>query len=91
MTTVSVYWTREAAEASGFSPEDKIIKVQDIEVTIVEMTDAQDAALIRIHTDYQMHYDPTEWTHPFDLPSGWVAGWVGKTYVGVSPEGSIHS
>ena len=47
---------------------------------------------------YKVLFDPADYVPTFDLPSDWVAGWVGgntkagKTiYVGVSPEGDSHS
>ena len=34
----------------------------------------------------------SEFTPRFDLPPGWVAGWIGsKIYVGISPEGESHT
>jgi len=90
--STSIYWTREAATASGFRPEDKTITVQDVTVHIAELTDAQDEALVRIHENYGVTYDPMIFHHQFDLPPGYVAGWVGnQIYVGVSPEGEISS
>lgn len=44
---------------------------------------------------YHVTYDPTHYAPAFDLPTGWVAGWVGGTpgtlYVGVDPDGAASS
>ena len=55
------------------------------------MTDAQRAALAQLCKDYHVQFDARAYTPAFDLPDGWVNGWVGPIYVGVSPEGNIHS
>jgi len=55
------------------------------------MTDAQEARLRTLCTNYGVVYDPTSYKPTFDLPSDWVAGWVGPIYVGVDPDGHAHS
>jgi hypothetical protein len=55
------------------------------------MTLAQQDALKRLCDDYSVEFAPSNFFHPFDLPSGWVAGQVGPLYVGCDPEGHIHS
>ncbi|MGH3522380.1 MAG: hypothetical protein ACRDU4_06025 [Mycobacterium sp.] len=54
----------------------------------------------RLHTlcgAYQVEFDETDYLPAFDLPPGWVSGWVGGArnawltlFVGVSPEGQAH-
>lgn len=57
------------------------------------MTKAQEDALADLHRRYGVAFDPSTFHPQFDLPAGYVAGWVGenKLYVGVSPEGDISS
>jgi hypothetical protein len=56
------------------------------------MTDAQYQALALLHARYGVEFYPADFTPQFDLPPGYVAGWVGdKIYVGCSPEGDISS
>lgn len=57
------------------------------------MNKAQEKALADLHRRYGVEFHPTHFTPQFDLPPGYVAGWVGlnKLYVGVSPEGDISS
>jgi len=61
------------------------------------MTDAQVEALDRLHRRYNVEsWHPRDFWHTFDLPDGYVAGWVqrGTTriiYVGVSPDGQVSS
>lgn len=55
------------------------------------MTAAQEAALRRLCDGYHVPFVPSEYSSQFDLPSGYVAGWVGPIYVGVSPEGEVSS
>jgi len=65
-------------------------------MTTSTLTPEQVAALTKLCDRYGVKFDPAHYYPPFDLPSGWVAGWVGgavrrKLYVGCSPEGSVHS
>ena len=62
------------------------------------MTPAQRIALQNLCARYGEKLRESDFAHPFDLPDGWVAGWVGQRgthgnpiYVGCSPEGDIHS
>lgn len=62
------------------------------------MTDAQRTALVNLCERYGVPFDPSHFTTgaAWDLPPGYVAGWVGgpdvqKLYVGCSPEGHISS
>lgn len=55
------------------------------------MTDAQRAALQDLCDRYHVEFDPTKYHPRSDLPPGYVAGWVGSIYVGVSPSGEISS
>lgn len=57
---------------------------------------AQEAALSDLCARYGVTYDPDHYKPQFDLPKGYVAGWVGgpdarKLYVGCSPEGAVSS
>jgi len=56
------------------------------------MTNKQITALRDLCERYGVAFDPSAYTPQFDLPDGWVAGWVGTSiYVGCSPEGNIHT
>lgn len=55
------------------------------------MTDAQATALRSLCERYRVEFKPEEFFPRFDLPEGWLAGWVSNIYVGVSPEGDINS
>ena len=55
------------------------------------MTEQQRAALTRLCERSNVLFDPEAYRPAFDLPSGWLAGWVGPIYVGVSPEGEVSS
>ena len=59
------------------------------------MTEAQEAALRDLSERYKVPFDPAGFRPTFDLPTGYVAGWIGgderKLYVGCDPEGRISS
>jgi hypothetical protein len=59
------------------------------------MTEQQLAALQRICERYGVAFDAAHYWPQFDLPAGYVAGWVGgkpgTIYVGCSPDGAISS
>jgi len=55
------------------------------------MTDAQREALSTLCGRYHVPFIESDFWHPFDLPDGWVAGWVGSIYVGCDPDGRISS
>lgn len=64
------------------------------------LTAEQEAALRGICGRYKVGYDQDHYQPRFDLPQGWVAGWVGgyaiqaerpTIYIGASPEGELHS
>lgn len=61
------------------------------------MTDAQRDALTDLCARYRVPFIEEAWSPAgFDLPNGYVAGWVGEgkfgaVYVGVSPEGVVSS
>lgn len=63
------------------------------------MTPAQKEALIDLCERYGVTFTESDYeVAPFDLPPGYVAGWVGGAltarrtiYVGVSPEGEVSS
>jgi hypothetical protein len=65
--------------------------------TNTSFTNAQVVALARLHDRHGLELDLRNFTHQFDLPQGYVAGWVGRgdtapgIYVGVSPEGEVSS
>lgn len=42
-----------------------------------QLTPAQAQALGAICARWEVDYDPAHYTPTFDLPQGWVAGWVG--------------
>ncbi len=55
------------------------------------MTPAQEVALRRLCENYKVPFDPKEYHPKFDLPPGYVAGWVGPIYVGCDADGRISS
>lgn len=55
------------------------------------MTDEQRDALRTLCRGYKVPFQPENYLPVFDLPPGYVAGWVGPIYVGCSPEGEISS
>lgn len=56
------------------------------------MTSAQVLALVRTCHNYRVPFDPEAFSPAFDLPVGYVCGWIGTAiYVGVSPNGEISS
>jgi len=65
-----------------------------------ELTLLQEAVLYGLCERYGVNYNPDDYHPTFDLPAGWVAGWIGglkqqqvrpTIYVGVSPECEAHS
>ena len=58
---------------------------------INHLTQEQEWSIAAKSRDYGVPYEPTKFAPAFDLPDGWVAGWIGPIYVGVNPEGHIHS
>lgn len=55
------------------------------------MNDKQREALRILCERYGVPFDEERFFSRFDLPEGYVAGWVGPIFVGVSPEGEINS
>lgn len=60
------------------------------------MTLNQEAALRALSERYHVPFRAEDFHPAFDLPEGWVAGWIGgpeerRLYVGCSPDGSISS
>ncbi len=64
------------------------------------MTREQIAALSALCGRYNVQFNAADYRHTFDLPEGYVAGWVGgfaiqgehpTIYVGCSAEGVISS
>ncbi|HEY7348131.1 MAG TPA: hypothetical protein VH599_07395 [Ktedonobacterales bacterium] len=64
------------------------------------LTETQERALGALCLRYHVEYNPDHYLPAFDLPKGWVCGWVGgpalqetrrTVFVGCSPEGEIHS
>lgn len=61
------------------------------------MTDAQREALRALSERYHVPFVEENFHPQFDLPDGWVAGWIGDTdrpriiYVGCDPDGVISS
>lgn len=62
---------------------------------MVFLTVAQRDALKALSDRYKVQFDVEHYHRAFDLPEGWVEGWVGGThdtiFVGCSPDGEIHS
>jgi len=59
------------------------------------ITEAQEATLRRLCDGYKVEYNPDHYGPAFDLPTGYVAGWVGgqpgTLFVGVDPDGNASS
>ena len=59
------------------------------------MTEQQEGRLRALCFNYGVEFKAEHYTPQFDLPAGWVAGWVGgepgTLYVGVDPEGCASS
>lgn len=59
------------------------------------MNEIQRKALCALCSRYKVEFDEEHYKPAFDLPAGYVAGWVGgpaqKLYVGCSPTGEISS
>jgi hypothetical protein len=59
------------------------------------MNKAQEAALWKLSRRYDVEFRAEWYTLAFDLPPGYVAGWIGglaqRLYVGVDPNGAISS
>jgi len=60
------------------------------------MTDAQRQALANVCARFDVPFRESDYAPTFDLPSDWVAGWLGgadagAVYVGCSPSGEVHS
>lgn len=59
------------------------------------MTPEQEAALKDLSTRYNVAFVAEDFWPTFDLPPGYVAGWIGgeerKLYVGCSADGRISS
>ena len=56
------------------------------------MTSAQVLALVRTCHNYRVPFDPEAFSPAFDLPDGYMCGWIGTAiYVGVSPNGEVSS
>ncbi len=67
-----------------------------------DLTEQQERALRNLCERYHVTYDAADYTPQFDLPLGYVAGWVGgiaghqgsngpTLYVGCSAEGEVSS
>ena len=57
----------------------------------VTMTPQQSQALRELCERYHVPFSADDFRQPFDLPAGYVAGWVGPIYVGCDPTGRISS
>ncbi len=55
------------------------------------MTRKQAQALESLCARFKVPFVPATFHPTFDLPEGYVAGYVGPIYVGCSPEGEIAS
>ena len=52
------------------------------------MTDAQRDKLQVLCDRYNVAFNEADYYHPFDLPDGWVAGWIGGMNHAASLPGS---
>ena len=61
----------------------------------ITMTKEQEATLRRLCDGYKVTFNAADYHPQFDLPTGYVAGWVGgqpgTIYVGVAPNGDASS
>lgn len=80
------------------SPRKVTIKPEKFDVGPSGLTDAQILALAKLSARYGEPFDPRYFIPQFDLPTGYVGGWIGgygaaerHIYVGCSPEGEISS
>jgi len=101
-----------AAWRAAFDTEAKwlghaAVKADERRRRYASLTSAQVATLMRLCTNYNVDFDPLHYAPQFDLPSGYVGGWVGGNefadlpnthpdcrttiYVGVDPEGNASS
>jgi hypothetical protein len=55
------------------------------------MNGNQKLALQDLCKRFHVEFVEDQYRPVFDLPSDWVAGWVGEIYVGCDPSGSISS
>ena len=55
------------------------------------MNTEQQEAIERLAARYHTVARLDQFFPTFDLPAGYVAGWVGPIYVGVDPQGEISS
>ena len=56
------------------------------------MTDKQENAIRRLCNRHGVEFDADNYSPTFDLPSDYVAGWIGDSiYVGVDANGNISS
>ena len=71
------------------------ITCTEAEALALAPNEAQAAALRALCEGYRVAYDHAHYKPAFDLPKGWVAGWIGgqptTIYVGCDPEGRISS
>lgn len=66
---------------------------------LTDMTLLQELALRRLCQGYGVTFEASDYAPQFDLPPGYVAGWIGghlgnpgrTIYVGVSAEGEVSS
>lgn len=75
---------------------DAVVSDPMVKVEVLAMNTAQEAALRGLSDRYHVTFNAADFKPAFDLPDGWVAGWIGGTeyqalYVGCSPEGGISS
>ena len=55
------------------------------------LTREQEWAIRDLCSAYHVGYIPDHYQPAFDLPKGYVAGWIGPIYCGIDPEGNISS
>ena len=54
------------------------------------MTELQRKALQDFALRTNVEYETCRFASGFDLPRGWVHGWIGPVLVKCSPDGQIH-
>jgi hypothetical protein len=67
------------------------VSCTEAEALGVAPNEAQAETLRRLCAGSRVEYDHANYRPAFDLPKGWVTGWVGPVMYGVDPEGRASS
>lgn len=87
---LDVSWVQSGLREQALDVRDQAVaKLKEVESD--GLTIAQRRALVDLSERYKVPFNRDNFRHTHDLPTGYVAGWVGPIYVGCSPEGGINS